>query len=465
MKSVDESTEREIAEFVAGRRTKLKLGGYGGTVTLTSEGTRIKVERTKPTRSQRRINDNSRKMRQTVVEQAQAFLAKVRERSPRTPNVAAEPEAKAKEGAVSVRRLWLTFLRHKVDPDLPDEVLNWGRAKVDAFLAELTPAARANALSPTTFSSVTQAARTLHRDEVAPLPVDIGRLEPAALRAWGKRRLNAGGSAQTVETYLGRLAAAVSHFKNHHPTVWGDRHDPIKPLDPFKKGIKGPPEVREAEARALVQYLAGTGQWRVLGAVLLAWTSGRRIGELAGSGWAGAHLDALPLRAADFFKEDGELRVVYRAEAGKGKHYGRGDEIVPATEMLAATYEWLLGEHPNPRGPEYPLIWSEEDPTRPEPYHRLREGFDQAWRVALGTRRPKGLAWHGFCRGTITTIADELGVQAAAEYTGRSPETAARVYKRTRLDQQQRIGAHLDEGRRDVLTVLAGGKGDDGEGA
>src|SRR5690606_37469668 len=84
---------------------------------------------------------------------------------------------------------------------------------------------------------------------------------------------------------------------------------------------------------------------------------------------------------ADFRRtEDGIVEVRWRAAAQKGKGYGRGDVVLPATRQLEVVYRWLTRFHPNPLGPEYPLIWAEDDPTQAEPYHRLRRELAKAWR-------------------------------------------------------------------------------------
>jgi hypothetical protein len=100
-----------------------------------------------------------------------------------------------------------------------------------------------------------------------------------------------------------------------------------------------------------------------------------------------------------------------------------------ASQALTKIYHWLREQHPNPKGEQYPLIWSPDDPSVPVTYASLNKGFKEAWKSAFGRPAPRGLAFHGFCRTVVTTIADKVGIGAAAEYTGRTQATAEQHYK------------------------------------
>ena len=76
--------------------------------------------------------------------------------------------------------------------------------------------------------------------------------------------------------------------------------------------------------------------------------------------------------------------------------------------------------------------------------------------VAKDRERPHGLGFHGFCR---TTITDQMGSDAAAEYSGRSRSTVYK-YKRTRDSETLRAA----ETMADRLAEKRGpGSGEGGE--
>jgi hypothetical protein len=181
---------------------------------------------------------------------------------------------------------------------------------------------------------------------------------------------------------------------------------------------------------------------------MIADATARRVGSISG-GRVDLHLDAPPLCASDFRRsEGGVLEVIWRADAQKGRGFGRGDVAHPATRQLELVYRWLSRFHPNPVGAQYPLIWAEEDPSRPESYDRLSRELEEAWIEEFGEEKPKGLGWHAFCRTTITTLADEVGMLAAAEFTGRSVRMIERTYKRARRETAYAAARRLDEVRR-----------------
>jgi hypothetical protein len=178
---------------------------------------------------------------------------------------------------------------------------------------------------------------------------------------------------------------------------------------------------------------------------MVAHATARRVASISG-GREDLHLDAPPLCASDFRRSgyDGALEVVWRADAQKGRSFGRGDVAHPATRQLELVYRWLTRYHPNPLGPDHPLIWAEDDPSRPETYDRLSYELEGAWRAEFGEDKPTRLGWHGFCRTTITTLADTVGMLTAAEYTGRSVRMVERTYKRARRETAHAAARLLD---------------------
>lgn len=93
---------------------------------------------------------------------------------------------------------------------------------------------------------------------------------------------------------------------------------------------------------------------------------------------------------------------------------------------MAQVLKWVLEHHSNPAGPSHPLIWSPDDPECRVSYYALLKGLSEAWEEAFGVPKPKGVGFHVLCRAVVTTIVDQMGTQAAAEFTGRTEETIHR---------------------------------------
>lgn len=436
--------------FLDGEVDRLRLGGYGGTVTITAVGTGLRIQTTKPTRRQRTLTPNSRAMREQAVRLADLMLERIRGRRPTAQSGRAE-EIRAPSPLLTPRDIWTGYLEHLLGA-VPQDVLDWGRRDIEAFLRALTLSARRAAPTCDSIHTIVLAARRLHRDRVVPLDADFDMLEPGDINRYAKRALMAGASPHTLSTYLGRFRTAIRTFREEWPRKWGDRTDPMARVKPIKTSHIKPPEIGEEQALVLMRTLRDMGDWRTYAAAIIAHESGRRIGAI-GAEREGLHLDGPPLCAKDFASaEDGTLEVTWRAVAQKGEAYDRGDVTLPATRRLAQTFSWLQREHANPLGPEYPLIWDERDPRRAVSYSRLRYQFRKAWKRAFRSDPPKNLCWHGFCRTTISTIMDELGAEASAEFCGRSIETVTRVYKRVRRQKQVETARRLDEIRERVLA-------------
>lgn len=192
-------------------------------------------------------------------------------------------------------------------------------------------------------------------------------------------------------------------------------------------------EIGEERAHVLTRTLREMGAWRALA---------RRIGAI-GSDLNGFEGDGL--RGTDFQTIDGRVHVTWRAEASKGEGYGRDDTSLLASRSVAVAYRWLRRFHPNPRGPEHPLIWSPDDPTAPVSYAALNKAFKKAWEKAFGEAAPHGVAFHGYCRTVVTTSVDALGISQAAEYTGRTTKTIEKYYKHKRAATQARTTEVLDQ--------------------
>lgn len=294
----------------------------------------------------------------------------------------------------------------------------------------------------------------MHRDGVVPLDGDLADIQPGDLDEWVTAQLAAGSSAHTLATYRNRFRNAVRRFKEKYPHQWGDLFDPTDGVARIATAHIQPPEIGEERAARILARLRTRGAWRALATAMIVHATGRRVASISGSR-EDLHWGAPPLCAADFRRaENGVLEVTWRANAQKGGAYGRGDVVLPATRQLKLVYRWLTRYYSNPVGPEHPLIWSEEDPSRAEPYHRLRRELAAAWRDEYGEEIPRGLGWHAFCRTTITTLADMVGPLMTGEYTGRSAEIVERTYKRVRPDTARIAAQHLDKVRRRQLIRL-----------
>lgn len=438
-------TDGEKTDFINGQQDRLRFGGYGGTVNLKALKDGVLVSTTKPKRTQTKLTPNSRAIRETAVEAAELMMAAIREQpSNRTPT--APPATPRKAGILTPRDVFLAYLRQRLGTGIPeDEVFSWVLKDVIGYRRELPRNARRRSGSASYTYGILLAARRLHADGVVPLDGDIEMIQPAELDDWVNEQLEAGLSPHTVKTYRNRFQSAVRMYIAKRPNEWGDRRDPTVGVEKISTEHIEPPEVTPDQVEELLAAARRLGCWRVVATILAADATARRVGSISG-GRDDLHEDAPPLCAADFSPgDDGVLEVTWRAIVQKGKSYGRGDVVQRATRQLCVMYRWLSRFHPNPLGPEHPLIWSEEDASQPASYDALLAGLDATWMEAFGEDRPKGLGWHAFCRGTITNVAEASGTLAAADFSGRSVKVVEQTYRRVRRGSVDRTARRLDE--------------------
>jgi hypothetical protein len=452
----------EIELFLRGEQDSLRFGGYGGTVRVKAEKDGVRINVSMP-KKQTTLTPNNRRTRETAVAVALGVIEQTR-----APNVPELPAARpSPAGLLTPREIWMSYLVSRFGP-LPANVFDWGRKEVEQFVANLPKNARADAPTPDSMSAILVAARRLDRDGVVPLDGDFGFIEPGNLNLWTKQALAESNSLHTPDTYLRRFRTAVRRFKAEWPGRWGDRPDPTEHMAKIDTSHVRPDEIGEEVAEVLLYTLRDMGEWRAYASAGVAHATGRRIGAISAARY-GLHIDAPPLTANDLrIAEDGSAEVVWRAAAQKGRGFGHGDVVLPAPALLEEVIRWVAEAHPNPLGPDHPLIWDETDPTRAERYDRLNHVLGKAWKKAFGVKKPKGLGWHAFCRTTITTLVDATSLVAAAEFTGRSTDTIARIYKRVRqprlrdtarkLDQVRSSGA-LNRGRPEPTDPLADERG------
>lgn len=439
---------REAKErFTEGNDDSLRLGGYGGTVHVVALEGGIVLKATQPTRRQKTIGPDTLGVRKAAVEAAEKILEGVRRQ--RTPTLEPRKPTKGSNGQyiLTPRDIWEARLK-KVLGQVPNGVLGWGRRRLVRHYEALTPRIRASIKSVDTVYGILVAARSLHEDGVLTWDKDISNIVPGDFTTYMMDAVHDGYSAHTVRSYVSRFRTAVLDYQRQWPDRWGeDRSDPTNGIEyPSTLRIQ-PPEIGEQRARLVIRQLRHDGEWRALAAAMFVLGSGRRIGAV-GARRDGQQLDDVPLCENDFkVNEDGQTEVTWRGDPSKGGGYGRGDEVQVASHAVKVAYRWLRRFHPNPEGPEHPLIWDPDNPRFGAGYDGLRSAFKEAWERATGSQKPSGLLWHSFLYTTVTTIADELGVQAAAEYTGRSPEIVAKKYKRQRRARSAQVAERLNEVR------------------
>ena len=454
--------EQARQEFIAGRVHKWPAGEYGYTVNCHAERGKLLIRVTQPTRRQWVLpgEGDTPERRQKLTEIAMRRVIDWRSgKVALGPSVGTQsmkstgvmPSREEKAPLPRVGEAWDYYIESKW-PGLPKGYQDWGRLDVRRYYESLEEADRARVPSPDSLLAILQSRRrvTAYASYEPDRPIreiEVGewmsytnwrRVDPAGRQASGQPY-----SYGSIATDYGRFRTVLAYNRKSRPRWWGATPDPLDGADVVRVDPKVP-EVGEDRAKDLLRALRKSRSWRTFGAVMLAHGSGRRIGAI-GADRLGFSADGL--RGSDFRYIDGRLYVTWRAEAAKGEGFGRGDEILPATRTVAVAYRWLRRCHPNPLGPEHPLLWSPQDPSQPVSYAALNRNFKATWREAFGEDAPKGLAFHGFCRTMISTIVDELGLSQAAEYTGRTTRTIEKHYKRVRRETQNRTAELLDRVR------------------
>jgi hypothetical protein len=416
--------------FIAGTVSDYRLGGYGGTVTVRAESSGVLIKTTKPAHRQKFLTPNTRSVRETAAAAADQAFEKLRT-LPSARAIRLDPFPSDSSSILTVGEIWVRYLEIIAGAVPPGEVLTWGRRQVTEHIAAMPQELRDDAATVDSIVAVLVAARRLHLAGVAPFESAIDKLQPGDFSRWRTSLLqNDQRKRSTPSTYQARFVTAVRSFQTQWPERWGERADPTGKLRAAKYKAK-PPEIGEKRAELLLEGMRKLGSWRSTAAIRIAHESGRRVGSIAGAR-DGMHLSAPPLCESDFTTIGGRLYVNWRANSQKGDAYGRNDMLVAATRHLEVTYRWLRRFHRNPKGPDHPLIWSEADETRAQSYNRLRLDISAAWEAVFGEKKPLGLGMHSFCRTTITTLCNELGIVAAATYSGRSVKVIDEIYLQRR---------------------------------
>ncbi|HEU0078975.1 MAG TPA: hypothetical protein VFQ76_15075 [Longimicrobiaceae bacterium] len=444
--------EEARQQFIRGERDRWDAGGYGFTVTCVAINGCLKLKWTRPRRRQITVfahDTPSLREKLTGVASGKALKLRSGEVLQATHKVAG---AEQTTELATVGRAWLHFL-HDHWPGIGDPVIHGGRKELREYYLAMSTAERELVGDPDYLLSVIRAMRRVTAFPAFSSDRPIQEIEPidwTRYTQWRRTRAVTGSGKpyayNTIATDFTRFNTVLTHCRTKRRRWWGNVPDPLEGADVLREDAELP-EITEEECTALIRTLrAGLpGTWRALAAVRFAYASGRRIGAI-GADRLGFETDGLC--ATDFTSSHGRVFVVWRASAAKGGAYGRGDEMIPAAWSLAATYRWLCRFHPNPLGAAHPLLWAPGDPARPVTYAALNKTFKAAWNDTFGQQAPYGLAFHGFCRTVATTVGDELGLDKAAEYTGRTRRTIERYCKRKRLSTFEQTVKRLDEIRR-----------------
>lgn len=260
---IDRRYRARRSAFIAGQLDNLRIGGYGGTITVRVVQDGVLIRTSRPKRRQRLLRPNSRSVREAAVQAAEEALERLR--GGRQHRTDAIPRRKAgPAGVITPRDVWLAYLRLRLGAIPEDEILGWGRKDVVAYVRRLPPTARAGAPSLSYIYSVLQAARRLDRDGVVPLDANLADIQPGDLDEWATTQLALGTSPHTVVTYLTRFRNAVRRYQEKYPHKWGDLLDPTRGIVKIGTSAIQPPEIGEGRAVRLMARLRARGAWRAL---------------------------------------------------------------------------------------------------------------------------------------------------------------------------------------------------------
>lgn len=467
--------EEARQNFILARTDHWNAGEYGYTLKCVAVEGVLKLKFTQPIRRQWTLpgEGDTAERRKLLTELAMRHMLDWRTgRLAQPADPTHEPETRAEaereerapalleEASVpTYGEVWRRYIKAKW-PGISDDFASWGRSEVRKYYTTMPAEDKKRAPSPNSLHPVLQSMRRVTAFPAYAPDARVTDSEPGDWTAYTNwRRTHPDGkqpdgkpySYGTIETDYGRLHTAIKFCKAQYRKWWNGAPDPLEGADVVRI-TADLEEIGEERAQILTRTLRRMGAWRALAAVMFAGGSGRRIGAI-GSDLNGFDADAL--RGSDFEVIHGKLHVTWRAEAAKGEGFGRGDDTLLASRSVALAYRWLRRFHPNPLGPEYPLIWSPADPTTPPSYASLNKAFKDAWRHAFGHEAPRGVAFHAYCRTVVTTLVDALGLSQAAEYTGRTTKTIEKHYKRKRAETQAKTTEVLDQIQREAARKAA----------
>lgn len=425
----------------AGRIPAWRAGEYGHTVRVFSKHGRIKI---------RYRNPRTGRWTQTTIFPAdtpelrrRAATIAVKKAEELRAGIVAEAERTARRvEELTLRDVALLYMRRA--PGFPERLLTATYNEVREWYESLPEAVLALKTTPRLPTLVRDVYgwRHLFADPRFRPDRRVLDIDPADATAYAQDAVARGVSKRTAANDLDRLSSAFNYVRTQHRSL-GLTYNPIEGRKVDRERAQVPPYSRE-EGIALwraAPLLAERGQWQVLVAVGIA-TSGRRLGSIQRLTLADHDLDA--------------GTVVWRAKNAKGENYGRGDEVRPMTPLHRKAVEWAAQNHPNPLGPEYPIIWRSGGgkkpacPEQPCPQQTLWKQLTKLERLA-GVPHLHGRSWHSFRRWAATYLADLLGDGPASEYIGMTVETMRRYsYKQVQHETMARVaravGTAFEEG-------------------
>lgn len=416
--------------FEAGRVDEWTAGGYRSSVRLRKEGGAIRMywrePQTKRDRQHTLFTSDSRELRRRATAEAVAMSEALR-----AGGTEAQAEPKPTAETLTIFDACLLYMQGRA-PGFTADMMEWGPAKLARWHAGLAPAVRDLIPSPRTLDKDVRTFRSIWlqpRFARGRLARDI---EPADWRLTQQELLGT-YSPRTVANWRDRLSLVFRYIRTEHRKSIGLLENPMDGARAPRAKARIPQYTKEERAKLLVAAdaaLAARRFWRVW--VLLGVAhSGRRIEAM------------LHLTGSDHdFETDS---VTWRAEWAKAENYERGNDVRPMTRLHRAAVAWAIEHHPNPRGPEHPVLWSPTNPTRPITYPQVLVAWHDLERRA-GVEHIRGRAFHSMRRAIVTLLSHKLGVEKASDFVGMTPETANKFnYRQTLEASMSEAAAAVDD--------------------
>ena len=430
--------------FEAGRVDAWSAGEYGHRVRVFAEAGKLKVRFQDPATGRTKQRTVFRADSDALRREATGAAVKIAERL-RAGRVAEEEAADAPATVADLTMEDVAHLFMKRAGAFPRELLTGSYSDVREWYNALPERVRALDTVPALSTIVRDVYgwRHLFADDRFRPDRRVIDIDPADATNWAQDVVaDETYSPRTAANDLDRLSSAFNHVRTQHRSI-GLTYNPIegRKVDRERADVDAYTQKEGAKLWAAAPALADEGRWQVLVAAGIA-QSGRRLGSI------------LALTASDHDLESGT--VVWRADVAKGRNYGRGDETRPMTPLHRKAVRWVLEHHPNPKGPDAPLIWQTGGRSRAaKPENAVPQSTVWQQLVALeklaGVEHKDGRAWHSFRRWTATRLADLLGDGKAAEFIGMTTDTLRKYgYKKvqdeTMQDAADAMGGTWEEG-------------------
>ncbi len=409
--------------FEAGKVDRFSVGGYGKTVRVYAENGALWIRWKRP--NGKRTPVQLYPADTPALRMKAAAAAAVKAERLRSGQKADVERAEKTAEDLTVFDVALLYMRRA--PSFPAELFDPRsesvRTAVERWYDALPESVRKDKTVPKENSIWTDVYSFLRlfRDPRFERSRKIMSLDPADGTNYVKDRAAAGGSPRTPVNDVDRLSCAIRYVQTQYRRTYGIPYNPLEGriVDRSRADVDAfTPDELAALYAAVERGAPGPKQWHVGAAIQIA-SSGRRIGAILG------------LRASDHDMARG--RVTWRAEEAKGEAYEQGNVTIPMTARHRVAVEWVLAHHPNPLGPDAPLLWRRGTPEVSITEPAIDQQFRRLEKAAGVTHRPRR-AFHGFCRSTITALADRFNDGVASEFAGRTPETIRRYGYKKRTD-------------------------------